>query len=142
MAITASGVYWLSMEKFLLATASLVSWESTSCKYMLDDDADAPNFDTDDFRDDTTEVSGTGYTAGGNALVTPAVTISSGIKYDIADPQWTTSTITAMAGIVCSGDATNTLDEIYFLQDFVTAVTTVSGTLDVAIHANGALTMA
>lgn len=139
MAITASGVYWLTLEKFLNGNQS-TSWESTSCKYALNDDADTPNFDTDDFRDDTSEVSGTGYTTGGNALVAPALTISSGMKYDFDDPQWTSSTITAMAGFVNSGNATATADEIYFLQDFVTEVSTSSGTLDVAIHANGALT--
>ena len=80
MAITASGVYWLSLEKCLILATGLTSWESTSCKYAIDLDGDTPNFDTDDFRDDTTEGSGTGYTAGGNALASMAFTISSGMK--------------------------------------------------------------
>lgn len=142
MAITASGVYWLNLEKYLLATASLVSWESAACKYALDDDADVPAFDTDAFRSDLTEVTGTNYVAGGDAMTTSAVTISAGIKYDFDDPQWLTSTITAMGGAPCSGDATNTADEAFFLQDFVTEVQTTAGTLDVAIHVNGALTFA
>ena len=112
MAITASGTYWLTIEKFLILTGP-VSWESTACKYALDTDADTPDFDLDDFRDDTSEVAAGGnYTAGGNALVAPALTISAGMKYDFNDPQWTSSTITAMAGFVCSGDATNTLLEV------------------------------
>ncbi len=143
MAITTSGVYWLSVEKFLTAATGIVSWESTACKYALALDASTPNFDLHDFRNDFTEATGTGYTAGGNALVSPALTISAGMKYDFNDPQWTTSTIaSAMAGVVCSGNATNTIDETHFLQDFVTAVSTTAGTLDVAIHANGALTFA
>ncbi len=143
MAITASGVYWLSIEKFLVLATGLTSWESTSCKYALNLDTDTPQFDLDDFRDDLAEATGTNYTAGGNALVSPAITISSGIKYDFADPTWATSTIAdAEAGFVNAGNATNTVDEIYFLQDFVTSVSTSAGTLDVAIHGDGALTFA
>ncbi len=143
MAITASGTYWLTLEKFLTLATGLTSWESTSCKYALATDASTPNFDTHDFRDDFTEASGTNYTAGGNALVSPALTISSGMKYDFADPQWTTATISGvMGGVVCSGNGTSTADETYFLQDFVTAVSPAAGTLDIQINPSGALTFA
>ena len=144
MAVTDSGVYWLSMEKFLTLATGLTSWESTSCKYMMILDTAVPDFDLHDFRDDytATEVSGTNYTAGGNALVAPAITISAGLKYDFDDPSWANSTITdAMAGIVNSGNATAASDEVYFLQDFVTAVSSSNGTFTVQINTAGALTM-
>lgn len=144
MAVTDSGVYWLSMEKFLTLATGLTSWESTSCKYMMVLDTSTPDFDLDDFRADytATEVSGTNYTAGGNALVSPAITISSGLKHDFDDPSWANSTISnAMAGIVTSGNATDTADEVYYLQDFVTAVSSSSGTFTVQINTAGALTM-
>lgn len=147
MAITTSGFYLLSLEKFFqVDSANMTSLSSTSCKYMLDTDADTPDFDLDDFRNDTSEVAaGGGYTAGGNAIAFSAgdgFSIATGtLTYDIADPQWTSSTITAMGGIICSGNATNTADEIYVLQDFVTEVVTVSGTLDVAINPSGVFTV-
>ena len=143
MAITTSGMYWVNFEKALILTLG-VSWESTAQKMFLVTDSVAPNFDTDTFRSTYTanEVSGTGYDAGGQALVSPVVSISSGMKFDFDDPAWTTSTITnAMAGVVSSGDATDTADEMNFLLDFVTAVSTVAGTLTVAINAAGAVTM-
>lgn len=143
MAITTSGFYMLSLEKFFQVDSNLTSMSSTGCKYMLDGDADAPDFSLDDFRNDTSEISGTAYSAGGNAIVLVGDNFSIAgdvLKLDFADPQWTASTITAMAGVFCSGNATNTLDEIYLLQDFVTEVVTVSGTLDVTIHANGVAT--
>jgi hypothetical protein len=145
MAITSSGTYWLTQEKFLTLATGLTSYESTSAKYGLTNDTYTHDFDLHDFRADigANEISGTGYTAGGNALVSPALTISSGMAWDFNDPQWTSSSLTGvMAGFMASGNATAADDELYHLHDFVTAVTTSNGTLDVAINGSGAVTWA
>ena len=54
------------------------------------------------------EVSGTGYTAGGATLATPGVAISSGVlAFDAADASWTTSTITARPSSWREASSTN-----------------------------------
>jgi hypothetical protein len=147
MAITADGWYTLTLEKFLLLDSNVVSFEAATLKYALGDNTATPNFDTDEFRNDATgvsEMTGTGYTAGGDPITSNTVTISPAatLMFDFADPQWTTLTtgVDAMCGMVCSGNATSSADELYLLHDFVTGVSTTAGTLDVTIAATGALT--
>lgn len=56
----------------------------------------------------TNEVSGTGYTAGGQALTGAAVTtLSSTIVVDFADPTWTTATITARGALIYNSSKSN-----------------------------------
>jgi len=145
MSITASGMYGLTLEKSLNAAIAFPTngMESeTAVKGMLVLDAYTPNFDTHDFRDDVTanEASGTNYTAGGIALTTTDLTISSGVlTYDTADPSWATSTITNAMGLVAyfARGGASSADELLFLSDFVTAVSTVAGTLLVQVHSSG-----
>lgn len=60
MAITASGVYGLTLEKFLINGAAL-DLELETNKVALVTDSYTPNYDTHDFFNDlTNEVSGTG----------------------------------------------------------------------------------
>lgn len=143
MAITQSGVYWVNMEKAMISTLP-TSYESTSCTYWGVTDGSTStdgNFDAVEFRSDASLVEGTNMTA--DPLVSPTIALATPLtnqmNHDFADPQWTSITTTVMGGIVTSGDATDTADEVYYLQDFVTAASTTSGTLDVAIHADGAL---
>jgi len=143
MAITTSGVYWVNMEKAMIGTLP-TSYESTSAAYWGVTDATTStdaNFDAVEFRNNAAITEGTNMTA--DPLVTPTIALATPLtnqmNHNFADPQWTSITTTVMGGIVTSGDATDSLDEVYYLQDFVTAATTSSGTLDVAIHADGAL---
>ncbi len=144
MSITASGWYGLTVEKCFNATSLPTNGleSETAVKCLLVTDALTPNFDTHDFRNDaeSAEVSGTGYSAGGATLTSTELTISSGtLVYDAADVSWTTSTITnAMAAVLyfARGGASSA-DELILLSDFVTAVSTTAGTLQVAWHASG-----
>jgi hypothetical protein len=56
----------------------------------------------------TNEVSGTGYTAGGNSLtnVTPTLSGSTALT-DFADTTWSTSTITANGALIYNSTSTN-----------------------------------
>lgn len=148
MAITQSGVYWANQEKHLINTAD-TSWEAAGVGYALVLDATTStnaNFDGVTVFNDASisEASGTGYTSPGDTSLSAAVTISTGMKYDYgSDPQWTSSTIAnAMGGIGNSGNATASLNEVWFLHDFVTAVSSSGGTFDVTINASGAVTWA
>lgn len=147
MAITASGLYGLTLEKFLNATALPTNGleSETATKLLLVTDTEAPNFDTHNFRDDIlAEVTGTGYTAGGVTLTATELTISGGVlTYDAADASWASSTIAnAMAGVqyFARGGA-STADELILVSDFVSAVSSSSGTLAVQWSASGIATV-
>lgn len=143
MAVTTSGLYYLSLEKMFLDTLG-ESWEAEDNKVLLVTDSEAPNFETHDFRADiTAEVTGTGYTAGGIALTSTEVTIGSGIlTFDAADSSWASSTIAnAMAAVGYFNVGSAATDQLWFLSDFVTAVSTTNGTLAVQWHSSGIITL-
>jgi len=148
MAITASGIFGLTLEKMMNSTSLPASGleSETATKMAMITDSAAPNFDTMDFWNDleANEVSGTGYTAQGNVLTSTEVTLSSGVlTYDAADPAWVTSTIAnAMAGVDMfdRGGATSA-DEIVCLLDFVTAASSSGGTFTINLNASGIWTL-
>jgi hypothetical protein len=143
MAITASGVYGLSLEKMLIDTLG-ESLEAEDNKVLMVTDTYTPNFDTHDFRDDiTNEVTGTGYTAGGNALTATEVTLASGVlTFDAADVSWASSTIaSAMAGVFYTNVGSAATDQLVLLSDFVTAASTTNGTFTIQWHSSGILTV-
>lgn len=74
----------------------------------------------------TNEVSGTGYTAGGQAL--SGVTISTSgttIIVDFTDPSWPAATITARGGLIYNSSKANRAVAVY---DFGADKTSTSGT--------------
>jgi len=143
MAITASGIYAVTFEKQMIDTLGQ-SFEAETHKALMTTDTYTPAFDTHDFRDDVTnEVTGTGYTLGGNTVITTDITIGSPAagqtKLDFADPSWPASTIaSAMCLIHYYNVGSAATDPLSLLLDFVTAVSTTNGTLLVQIAANGA----
>jgi len=147
MAITASGLFGLTLEKMLLTTGPDLSAEDH--RSTLQTDAGVPAYDTHDFFSDlaASDISGTGYVDDqGIAMVGTVLTIGAPaagqIRFDITtDPAWPTSTLTnAMALLGADLVGTGAMgadDPLIFLSDFVTAVSTTAGTLTVQIHANG-----
>lgn len=85
------------------------------------------------------EVSGTGYTAGGATLATPGVAISSGVvAFDAADASWSTSTITARGGLVYDSTTSSVaIVAVNFGADF----SSTAGTFTVQWHASGIFTI-
>lgn len=144
MAITASGMYGLTLEKFFNATALPTNGleSETAVKVLMVLDAETPDFNADNFRDDVTanEVSGTGYSAGGVVITSTELTVSSGVlTYDSADPSWSTSTIAnamAAVGYFVRGGA-DTADELIWLSDFVSAASSSAGLFTIQVAAGG-----
>lgn len=139
MAITASGLYGLTIEKQLIDTLGQ-SYEAETHKVLMVQDTHTPDFTTHDFRDDiTNEVSGTGYTAGGKAITTTEITLASGtLTFDGDDVSWPSSTITsAMAAVHYFNVGTAATDPLGFLSDFVTAASSSSGTFTIQWNASG-----
>jgi len=89
---------------FNLLTAKDTDLDSDTLKVMLCTSSYTPNQDTHEFKSDVTnEVTGTGYTAGGQALasVTTSYTGASNVwALDAADTTWAASTITARYAVV------------------------------------------
>lgn len=141
MAITASGLFGLTLEKCLNNGAAL-NLEAEDNKVAMITDSATPDFTTHDFWNDLSanEVSGTGYTAGGVAYTSTEITLSGGVlTYDAADVSWASSTITsAMAAVGYAAAVTN---ELIFLSDFVTAASTTAGTFTIQWNASGIFTL-
>ena len=95
----ASGLYGITFLNALKNTLAL-DLDSDTIKIMLVTSSYTPDFGAHDFKADVTnEVSGTGYTAGGNTLGSLALTQTSGtIKFDAADTSWSSATITSVSG--------------------------------------------
>lgn len=143
MAITASGLYGLTLEKMMIDTAGQ-SLEAETHKVLMVTDTEAPNFNTHDFRDDIlAEVTGTGYTAGGATLTTTEITLAAGLlTFDAADVSWASSTIAnAMAGVGYFNVGTAATDQLVFLSDFVTAASSSGGTFTIQWSASGIFTV-
>ena len=86
--------------------------------------------------DITNEVSGTGYTTGGNAAAATCTKDNVNNREDItfAITSWTTATITARAGVIYkSRGGLASADELVAYVDFGTDVTSTAGTFSVTI---------
>jgi hypothetical protein len=144
VAVTASGLYGLSLEKMLIDTLGISLESETLVKVLMCTDTEAPNFDTHDFRNDIlAEVTGTGYTLGGNVITTTEVTLSGGVlTYDAADTAWAASTIAnAMAAVGYTNVGSAATDQLIWLSDFVTAASSSNGTFTVQWAGTGIFTI-
>jgi hypothetical protein len=140
MAVTASGLFGLTLEKFFIDTAG-ESLEAEDNLLTLISDSATPNFDTMDFWNDLSanEVTGTNWAAGGVALTGTELTLSSGVLvFDATDISVASTTISnAMAAVLRTNVGSAATDQLVLLSDFVTAVSTSNGTFGIAWHATG-----
>jgi hypothetical protein len=146
MTITASGLYGLTLQKFLNVSSLPASGldSETAVKVLMVTDTEAPNFDTHDFRNDiVAEVTGTGYTLGGNVITSTTLTLASTVlTFDAADTSWAASTISnAMAAVGYFNVGTSATDPLVWLSDFVTAASSSAGTFTVQWAAAGIFTL-
>jgi hypothetical protein len=136
----ASGVFGTTFEDSMDATGGALNLDADSVKYALYTDTRTPNFNTETGYTSTNEVSGTGYTAGGNALDSPTWATSAGfLTYDTADEQWTSATISSIRGAYGYDDTvtTPTADALLWAVTFGADFSVTAGTLTVQIDANG-----
>jgi hypothetical protein len=123
-----------------------VDFDSDTIKVALVTSSYTPNQDTDDYWDDvaTNEVSGTGYTAGGETLASKTVTYTSGTnvtKFDAADVSWASSTITARYAVIYDATpATNASKPLIGYVDFGSDQSSSSGTFSIVWDAAGIFT--
>lgn len=143
MAITASGIYFLTFEHALINTLA-IDWELDTHKMAIFTDTVAPNFQTDTAYGvapyNANEVANsTGWPTGGVALAGTALTAADPAKYDATDYSQADTTFTnGMGGLVYADALAG--NEALFLVDFVTAVSPSAGTFTITWDAAGVVT--
>lgn len=88
----------------------------------------------------TNEISGTGYSAGGAALASKAVTQAATTKFDAADLTWSTGTFTAYHAVIYDDTMTN--NDLIASIDFGGAQTVAGADFTISWHADGIITLA
>jgi len=83
---------------------------------------------------------GNGYTTGGAALASKAVTQAATTKFDADDTAWAASTFTAYHAVIW--DDTIATDDLICSIDFGGAKTVSAGTFTIQWHADGIITLA
>lgn len=134
----ASGVFGVTLRNVLNSTQLAVNTGSDTFKMALVSDTYTPDFNAHDFFNDVTgEITGTGYTAGGNALTTVTLTAASGfLVFDADDTSWTGATFSGVRGRVIF-DNTLTSDPLLVATTFGSDFSVTSGTFTVQESANG-----
>lgn len=118
--------------------------EATKIKCMLLTNAAAPNQIAHDFISDLDgqEVTGTGYTAGGQALVNAVVTnATNAASFDADDVEWPTSTISAQFAVLYYNTGTNTTGRVLSYLDFGTTEVSSAGSFKITWNASGIATI-
>ena len=145
MAITASGLFFPTWRDQLDSTQLGVDFDAEDMKGALLDNNATPNFSTDTAWNvagltNTNEVSGSGWAAGGVALLGTAVTEdpTGTLKFDATDVSETTTTLTNARAYVLYDDTNiTTADAAICLVDFTTDYSTVAGTFTITWDALG-----
>jgi hypothetical protein len=139
---TASGLYVLNWIDLLDATQLAIDLSLTSHKIAMYNNTETPNFSTEDGYAVTNEVSGTGYTAGGQVVVSPTVTESPAgtIMYDLGDQVWASPTTVTARGAKEYADALVGNDLIVGIN-FGADITSTASTFTIAFNALGVLTL-
>ena len=119
-----------------------IDYDTDVIKVMLTTVTYVPAQDTDDYKDDVSnEISGTGYTATGETLLSKTVTYTAGTnkhKLDAADLSWTTATFTARIAVIYdSTPATDATRPLIGYQDFGQDESVTAGTFTIQWHADG-----
>jgi|SRR6478736_1132596 len=123
-----------------------IDFDSDTIKVMLLSSAYTPNQDSHDYLDDVVanEVTGTGYTAGGQALASKTVTYDAATnttKFDAADVTWSSSSVTARYAVVYDDSgATNASKALIAYYDFTTDRASSNGDFIVRWGTDGVFT--
>ena len=142
MAITASGLFIATLTDVLDTTQLAIDLDLDTHRCAMFTNTITPNFSTDTAYNvtpyDANEVSGAGYTGGGELLTGTALSESptGSIMWDATDVQWTSSTITNARGVLIYADALVGNNAICLL-DFGADFSTNNGTFLITWAATG-----
>ena len=136
-AFSASGLFVDNWVDILDATQMAINLSLTTHKWALYLDAKTPNYSTDITYNTTSESSGTGYTAGGQTIVSPTTTESPAgtLTYDMADQVWVAPTSVTAHGAEEYADALT--DELICGMTFGADYTSTAGTFTIQFNSLG-----
>ena len=139
----ASGLYGITFLNALKNDLALDLDDTTADRFkvMLVTSSYTPDFGTHDFKADVTnEVSGTGYSAGGESLTSVTLTQSGGtITFDADDVTWTSSTITARGAVIYEDSLAS--DPLIAYIDFGADKSSSAGDFVLSFNASGIFTL-
>ena len=122
-----------------------IDWGTDTIMVSLHSSSYTPSQSAHDYWDDATgEITGTGYTAKGQALGTKTETFSSNVKqFDAADVVWATSTITARYAVVYDQVSVTTasLNPLIAYVDFGEDVVSTGGNFTITWDSTGVFTV-
>jgi hypothetical protein len=142
MAFSVSGLYVANWIDILDTTQLAVNLSLTSPKIAMYTNTLTPNYSTDVSNAATNEVSGTGYTAPGQVVVSPTLTESPAgtMMFDLGDQVWASPTSVTARGAIYYQDALaadNLVVGITFGSDF----TSTAGTFTIQWASTGVFTI-
>jgi hypothetical protein len=119
-----------------------VDFDTDTIKVALVSSSYTPDQDAHDYFNDvsTYEVSGTGYTAGGNTLGSKTATYDSAtnvIVLDAADTTWSSSTITARYAVVYDSTGTASTSPLIGYVDFGSDQSSTNGNFTITWDSTG-----
>jgi len=144
----ATATVYNSYKTKLLDSSTKIDLSSDTIKLALVTSSYTPDIDTHDFWDDVSanEASGTGYTAGGQALANKTVTTDTtndNGKFNADSVSWTiSSAFSARYAVLYKSTGTASTSPLIGYIDFGSTYTLSSGTLTISWSANGVLTVA
>lgn len=119
--------------------------EATKIKCSLHTSTYTPNQDTHDYWNDATnEITGTGYTAGGEQLTSlaPSYTGATNVfAFDAADVSWVSATFTARYAVVYYSTGTSSTSPLIMYVDFGADQAVSSGTFTLQWNTAGLFTV-
>ena len=147
MAISASGLYFLSFEKMTIDTLG-ESLEAEDHKAYLVRDGYTPAFDTHDFHADlTNEVDDANYAADTITATEIAVSPAGTLQFDHVDTLYDNggsndvTVVDAMAQVMATNVGASATDQLIYLLDFVTSASSTASTFTTQINSLGAFTI-
>lgn len=119
-----------------------VDYDTDTIKVALLSSSYTPDQDAHDYFNDVSsfEVSGTGYTAGGNTLASKTATYDSAnnvIVLDAADTTWASSTITARYAVVYDSTGTSSTSALIGYVDFGSDQSSTNGNFTITWDSTG-----
>lgn len=139
---TVSGMFLLNWIDVLDATQLAIDLSLTTHKWAMYNNTETPNFSTGVSYSATNEVTGTGYTPGGQVITSPTVTESPAgtLMYDMADEVWASPTTVTAYGAKLYADALAG-DNLIVASYFGGVYTSTAGTFTIQFNALGVLTL-
>lgn len=122
-----------------------IDFDTDTIKVMLTTSAYTPDQDTHRYKNQVTnEVTGTGYTAGGQTLASKTVTYdapTNTLMLDAADVSWPASTITARRAVFYKDTGTAATSPLLCWWDFESDFTSTGAAFTLTLSANGLVRM-